>query len=449
MKEVIKNIQNNLVYHGSPFDLEILKGSSIKPWTKEKNGIFVTPCKALACCFIINQDNLLRQLEQKLNGHIVSINFGYNLWNKPIEELRDIETNIEILVNIQEDFKPIKGSAEGFIYTIDIQKYKNKWHMFNKNPNSDVEFILDGDIKYIQKEFIKVNYIIKSDSEQIKRHGPALIFFKDYKPPYTLKQIKQKYPLKIYNKLKNDPIHKWRATTGIELIHQQPTFEEQVRICLNWQQMSKKQQEISDKKSKQLFNGLTNYEHYNCIMMQKYCGKNQTKIKELVKRYNDRDMKGNNLKYIHLSKSGKSLTMVPRIPENAMDCQDKTIKRICFSTSILQASGAIHPGEFMFIHIPKKEPKQIMTTKEIKDKVQDAPNTGQIWILDPIIQTQVIGIVHFKEYPSEETFYLPMWSYNKKLDQTNCTYFYDYDLYLFNKSKMDKTFSTIMEQIIR
>ena len=83
-----------------------------------------------------------------------------------------------------------------------------------------------------------------------------------YEPPYTLQQIKAKYPKHIYKKLANDPVHRWRAETGIELIHKEPTKEELNRIWKNWQLMPQKMKDISDKKSIELF-GCTNTKHYN------------------------------------------------------------------------------------------------------------------------------------------------------------------------------------------
>ena len=83
-----------------------------------------------------------------------------------------------------------------------------------------------------------------------------------YEPPYSLEQIKAKYPEHIYSKLANDPVHKWRAESGIELIHKEPTDEELDRIWKNWQLMPQEMKDISDKKSIELF-GCTNAEHYN------------------------------------------------------------------------------------------------------------------------------------------------------------------------------------------
>lgn len=86
----------------------------------------------------------------------------------------------------------------------------------------------------------------------------------NYDPPYTLAQIKANYPDDVYLKLANDPVHRWRAETGIELIHKEPTDTELERIWKNWQLMSSEQKDISDEKSLELF-GVTNNEHYRAL----------------------------------------------------------------------------------------------------------------------------------------------------------------------------------------
>jgi len=68
----------------------------------------------------------------------------------------------------------------------------------------------------------------------------------EYEPPYTLDQIKANYPENIYNKLASCPIHSWRAKTGIELIHKEPTQDELDRIWKNWQLMPQEMKDKSD-----------------------------------------------------------------------------------------------------------------------------------------------------------------------------------------------------------
>jgi hypothetical protein len=67
--------------------------------------------------------------------------------------------------------------------------------------------------------------------------------------------------------LKNDPIHSWRASNGIELIHKEPSLKELNRIWDNWNKMSKEMKDLSDKKSKELF-GCSNAEHYKKLLKE-------------------------------------------------------------------------------------------------------------------------------------------------------------------------------------
>lgn len=81
-----------------------------------------------------------------------------------------------------------------------------------------------------------------------------------YSRPYSIEEIKKNYP-KLAKKLIEDPVHRWRAETGMELIHEEPTKEEVERIWRNWQEMGKEQKQKSDKKSLEPF-GMKNKEHY-------------------------------------------------------------------------------------------------------------------------------------------------------------------------------------------
>lgn len=73
-----------------------------------------------------------------------------------------------------------------------------------------------------------------------------------YERPYTIEEIKKFNPDKAEQLLK-DPVHLWRAETGIELIHREPTLEKQKRIWKNWNEMSDEMKKESDKKSIDLF----------------------------------------------------------------------------------------------------------------------------------------------------------------------------------------------------
>ena len=99
------------------------------------------------------------------------------------------------------------------------------------------------------------------DLKCIEKISTSPVVLESYEPPYTLAQIKAQYPEEVYNKLSRCPVHSWRAETGIELIHKEPTEEELDRIWKNWQLMPQELKDRSDEKSLELF-GCTNAEHY-------------------------------------------------------------------------------------------------------------------------------------------------------------------------------------------
>ena len=93
-----------------------------------------------------------------------------------------------------------------------------------------------------------------------------------YEAPWNVETLKKKG----LERLLKTPWHRWRAETGIELIHKEPTFSEFSRIWKNWQKMSPEMKKRSDEKSKELF-GMTNEEHFEALL--KEYNKNTTKQK--------------------------------------------------------------------------------------------------------------------------------------------------------------------------
>ena len=87
-----------------------------------------------------------------------------------------------------------------------------------------------------------------------------------YQKPYTIEEIKQNHP-EIAEKLLADPVHLWRAETGIELIHREPTLTEQKRIWENWNEMTDEMKIQSDAKSQEFF-GKDNFTHYHEIISE-------------------------------------------------------------------------------------------------------------------------------------------------------------------------------------
>lgn len=81
---------------------------------------------------------------------------------------------------------------------------------------------------------------------------PTEIGQDDYDPPLS--------PDKLPAHLLDDEIHLWRAETGIELIHREPSEAELDRIWHNWERMTDRQKMISDEASRRFF-GKSNSRH--------------------------------------------------------------------------------------------------------------------------------------------------------------------------------------------
>ena len=89
---------------------------------------------------------------------------------------------------------------------------------------------------------MKRKYTRRQISEAIEYWSNVL----RYEPPWSLKDLRRKLPTKKYLELKYDPVHSWRARTGIELVHREPDEEELDRIWSNWQLMPKELKAKSD-----------------------------------------------------------------------------------------------------------------------------------------------------------------------------------------------------------
>lgn len=103
---------------------------------------------------------------------------------------------------------------------------------------------------------------------RFKRIAVLVLKKSEYSRPYSLAQIKAHYPERIYNMLKSDPVHSWRASTGIEMIHREPDDVEQKRIYSNWLLMPDKYKRASDAKCMEFF-GVTNLKHHEIIKNEK------------------------------------------------------------------------------------------------------------------------------------------------------------------------------------
>jgi hypothetical protein len=367
-------------------------GSSRNDIQNISSGKFLTSYKSIACCFAID----LEEVYGDLNKKYTSIDWSYDQWNKSEKYLEQqlIPEKIKITNNAKEWIKT-SGTSIGYLYSIEVDEYLlNHLETFN-DSDPKWEVVYNGHkklpVKLVKK--LKLNWECEYSKDKSDRCGFASIGAEKYEKPYDIKTLKELYP-----KLLEDPVHKWRAKNGIELIHKEPDFQEQKRIFYNWLAMSKSLQEKSDKKSMQLFK-CSNMENHNWIMENEWHDENYFELADCRQRYDKRDMEENGLKYIHISLSESPITFIPRIPENAMIFpkywkqynEDKTIPRICCSNSIFGALAAIKVKDNKTYYVHLLEPKKVINNREVAQYVPDAMATGECWILDNEIKSTVIG----------------------------------------------------------
>lgn len=163
---------------------------------------------------------------------------------------------------------------KGFIFNL-IVKPKYRGQGFGKILIKDAINKFGGiDLTVKKKNDIAVNLYKKNGFKIVGNGNSEAEYYmklskkklnEEYEPPMSLKEIKRKYGNNLYNKLKSDPVHKWRAETGIELIHKEPSKEELERIMRNWESMDNKRKRLSDKKSMEVF-GCNNIDNYNNLI---------------------------------------------------------------------------------------------------------------------------------------------------------------------------------------
>ena len=116
-----------------------------------------------------------------------------------------------------------------------------------------------------------INELTKQQSSYLKKfdHIAILTLNKTkYERPYKLSYIKANYPKNVYENLKKDPCHCYRARTGIDMIHLEPDDAEQKRTCKNWELMPKYLKDASDEKSIHIF-GCDNKSHEKMLVVDR------------------------------------------------------------------------------------------------------------------------------------------------------------------------------------
>lgn len=255
------------LYHGSPNDLTELKG--YKRASQYTNSVFLSPLKGIASIFVIDK----RDLYGEKNHGYRSIHWSYDVWKKDISKLNTIPNHIVVYHNAK-SFNETRGKSTGYIYTVKLtDEIRSNLKTFGGgDTRRECRYVGDAPLRYTSKQKITVTWETKFDPNMVKQFGPAVESFsvslERYDPPYNEEQMREHgYSEETIERLKNDPVHRWRMETGIELIHREPTRTELKRIWKNWQQMTPDQKRISDRKCKELF-GCDNKTLYEYLIRQ-------------------------------------------------------------------------------------------------------------------------------------------------------------------------------------
>ena len=92
----------------------------------------------------------------------------------------------------------------------------------------------------------------------------------------------------------------------------------------------------------------------------------------------------------------KDVTLLPRVPNSAMNIEDKTVKRVCFSSSVNGCLTAIDGLEFNEkLYVYETIIKAYTPTHK---QVPDAFLTGEVWSLDPVSKLKLVGVLFIKGY---------------------------------------------------
>lgn len=223
-------------------------------------GLFLTPYKGIASMFCIDRSQIMRHYIRnylKTNKRIYSnYNISYAEWDLPDNQLMQPLSRVHMIHNIPSITSTDEGDSLGYIHEIDISSIKNDLELYvTGDANREVVYKGQCELPILNATEHEVHWSIEYKNTDGIDDGSITVAIENdvYDPPLSYD--------KLPDHLKNDPVHSWRAKTGIELIHKEPTIEELERIWKNWNLMTDDQKRISDEKSIELF-GIDNTTHY-------------------------------------------------------------------------------------------------------------------------------------------------------------------------------------------
>lgn len=205
-----------------------------------------------------------------INPNLRSVMDRFSIQGK-VKDLRRWSIAHELAHELQANYSD--AYAPDFVKKMVDEAKKNKFRTMYTDMVPKEKFDKELFAEYMAKLLtddgkINVEKSAESDAEDDPEHTIPEWIEKAagiYEPPYTIAQIRKIYGDEVADRLSKDPVHKWRAETGIELIHKEPTLDELKRIIANWELMSEIQKKLSDAKSIELFK-MTNAEHAKALL---------------------------------------------------------------------------------------------------------------------------------------------------------------------------------------
>jgi hypothetical protein len=103
---------------------------------------------------------------------------------------------------------------------------------------------------WIEGEDVEVEEFEREGVDVVYEDEDQVVGVRVYVEPWGIDRLKEEG---LWDGLKGDEVHVWRARTGVELVHEEPDLKEFERVVKNWKLMDDEMKERSDKKSRELF----------------------------------------------------------------------------------------------------------------------------------------------------------------------------------------------------
>lgn len=157
----VDNFNHKKVYVGTPVDF----GETIK---SPKRCLFVTPYKGIASIFTCDR-NLYKQ---GATPGVTNVNIGYEEWGLELSKLNDLIDTIHVKIEGDPDHETLKFKTSGYIYEIDVSKYKNNIYQYDW-MDKEREFLIVGfdEIEFVKKQKHETTRIVKgypSENNELK-----------------------------------------------------------------------------------------------------------------------------------------------------------------------------------------------------------------------------------------------------------------------------------------